>query len=187
MKNILVSVMVLSSFSGLCEICNGWHFRRSGEEWQKVNIPHDDAIRHDFNLKKYDSGCGALPYYGEAEYEKTIKVTPGEWKKLSSGDEVWRIHFDGVMAGASVEVNGEKVSDRPYGYSPFTVLLDGKLVEGENKIRVTINAQKNSSPTMSSSAAAQRRMSSRRRPSQAFSIRRSRRTAWIYLSRPLNG
>ena len=145
MKNIIVSVMVLSSFSGLCEICNGWRFRRSGEEWQTVNIPHDDAIRHDFNLKKYDSGCGALPYYGEAEYEKTINVTPGEWKKLSSGDEVWRIHFDGVMAGASVEVNGEKVSDRPYGYSPFTVLLNGKLVEGENKIRVTINAQKNSS------------------------------------------
>ena len=52
MKNIIVSVIVLSSFSGLCEICNGWHFRRSGEEWQKVNIPHDDAIRHDFNLKK---------------------------------------------------------------------------------------------------------------------------------------
>ena len=30
----------------------GWRFRREGGEWQTVSIPHDDAIRHDFNPKK---------------------------------------------------------------------------------------------------------------------------------------
>lgn len=119
----------------------GWRFRRAGGEWQTVSIPHDDAIRHDFDLKKFNTEIGALPYWGKAEYEKTIAVLPEEWRALESGQASWRLEFDGVMSGATVEVNGKMVCSRPWGYASFVVPLDGLLAEGENKIRVLLDVK----------------------------------------------
>ena len=124
---------------------DGWRFRREGGEWQTVTIPHDDAIRHNFDPNKYDTGCGALPCFGKAEYEKTFTISPDEWRHLSAGAESWRLEFDGVMAGATVEVNGKAACSRPWGYASFAVPLDGFAKEGENVIRVHINAKERSS------------------------------------------
>ena len=122
-----------------------WRFRREGREWQTVTIPHDDAIRHDFDPAKYDTGCGALPCFGRAEYEKTFSVSPDEWRRLADGAESWRLEFDGVMAGATVEVNGQAACSRPWGYASFVVPLDGFVREGANIVRVHIDAKERSS------------------------------------------
>ena len=122
-----------------------WRFRREGGEWQTVSIPHDDAIRHDFDPSRYDTGCGALPCFGRAEYEKTFMVTPEEWRGLQAGRESWRLEFDGVMAGATVEVNGQAACSRPWGYASFVVPLDGFVREGANIVRVHIDAKERSS------------------------------------------
>jgi alpha-L-rhamnosidase len=127
------------------DFCRNWKFRREGGEWQTVEIPHDDAIRHDFDPVRYDSGCGALPYHGRAVYERVLDVAEDEARRLASGDESWRLEFDGVMSGARVEVNGKELCHRPFGYASFTVPLDGAIESGENVIRVRIESQKNSS------------------------------------------
>lgn len=147
MNGNFVAAVLFSAACVLSSTVKGddWRFRREGGEWQTVDIPHDDAVRYDFDPGKYDTGCGALPYYGRAEYEKTIFVSPEEWKRLSAGIEVWRMEFDGVMSGASVEVNGKEAASRPWGYSPFIVPLEGFLGEGENIVRVKIDAKKDSS------------------------------------------
>ena len=46
------------------ELRDGWRFRREGGEWKCVEVPHDDAIEHDFDPSKYDTGMGALPCFG---------------------------------------------------------------------------------------------------------------------------
>ena len=123
----------------------GWRFKREGGEWQTVSIPHDDAIRHNFDLRRYGSSCGALPFFGKAEYEKTFSVSTDEWKRLESGNDSWRLEFDGIMSGSSVAVNGKTVCSRPCGYASFVVPLDGLLKEGDNVIGVSIDAKSQSS------------------------------------------
>ena len=125
--------------------CDGWKFRRAGGEWQSVSIPHDDAVCHDFDPLKYDTGCGALPYCGKGEYEKRFVVGPDEWRHLENGEESWRLEFDGVMSGATVQLNGKSVCSRPWGYASFTVPLDGFLLAGTNVVRVLIDSPANSS------------------------------------------
>ena len=125
--------------------CDGWKFRRAGGEWQSVSIPHDDAVCHDFDPLKYDTGCGALPYCGKGEYEKRFVVGPDEWRHLENGEESWRLEFDGVMSGATVRLNGKCVCSHPWGYASFVVPLDGSLVAGTNVVRVLIDSPANSS------------------------------------------
>ena len=153
MKNVLTfaATLALALSGGLAfgletaDFREGWRFRREGGEWQTVSIPHDDAIRHDFNPKRYGTSCGALPYFGKAEYEKALVVSSDEWRRLEAGLDSWRIEFDGVMSGAAVAVNGKTVCSRPWGYASFVVYLDGQLKEGRNAVCVTIDAKHHSS------------------------------------------
>ena len=138
-------VTACNAFATGANFHDGWRFRREGGEWQDVSIPHDDAIRHDFDPAKYDTRCGALPCFGKAEYEKAFSVSPDEWRHLASGQESWRLEFDGVMSGTIVEVNGQTVSSRPWGYASFIVPLDGTLRSGKNLVRVLIDAKEKSS------------------------------------------
>ena len=147
MRKLLLSAcaVALCAFTFAADFRDGWRFRREGGEWQTVSIPHDDAIRHDFDPKKYDTGCGALPCIGKAEYEKAFSVSPDEWRRVESGEKIWRLEFDGVMAGAVVEVNGKVAVSRPWGYASFIVPLDGLLKPGENIVRVRLDAKERSS------------------------------------------
>ena len=147
MRTLLLSAcaVALCAFTFAADFRDGWRFRRECGEWQTVSIPHDDAIRHDFDPKKYDTGCGALPCIGKAEYEKAFSVSPDEWRRVESGEKIWRLEFDGVMAGAVVEVNGKVAVSRPWGYASFIVPLDGLLKPGENIVRVRLDAKERSS------------------------------------------
>lgn len=115
----------------------GWSFSRDGAAGTKVDIPHDGAIGYDFDVKRWNAGCGALPYSGHGEYVKRLKVFPAG---LS-----WRLEIDGAMSHAKVFVNGRKAAERPFGYSSFVVSLDGFLIDGENEFRITVDPPEDSS------------------------------------------
>ena len=121
------------------DFMTGWTFVRDGGLPETVDLPHDGAIAHDFDLKKWDSGCGGLPYFGHGEYRKSFVVTAED---LAGS---LRLEFDGVMSHAAVFVNGEKAAERANGYASFVVPLDGRVREGANEVRVTVDPPKDSS------------------------------------------
>ena len=90
----------------------GWQFTHNGTT-QTVNLPHDWDIFEGPNSGKGATGTGGGWFEaGKGEYRKTFK-TPG--------DEVVKLHFEGVYQKADVYVNGQKAGQHHYGYTPFTV------------------------------------------------------------------
>ncbi|MBQ6174456.1 MAG: DUF4982 domain-containing protein [Clostridia bacterium] len=101
---------------------------------RKVNLPHDYMIESDVYA---DAPSGAASGYynaGVAHYAKEIDI-PADWEK----DRVF-LRVDGVMMNATVEVNGDKVAMRHYGYAPFEADLTRFIYPGQkNRIVVTVN------------------------------------------------
>ena len=90
----------------------GWQFTHNGTT-QTVNLPHDWDIFEGPNSGKGATGTGGGWFEaGKGEYRKTFK---------SSGDEVVKLHFEGVYQKADVYVNGQKAGQHHYGYTLFTV------------------------------------------------------------------
>ena len=91
---------------------DGWQFTRNGKT-VNVDLPHDWDIFEGPNSGKGATGTGGGWFEaGKGEYRKTFK-TPG--------DEVVKLHFEGVYQKAEVYVNGQKAGQHHYGYTPFTV------------------------------------------------------------------
>ena len=90
----------------------GWQFTHNGTT-QNVDLPHDWDIFEGPHSGKGATGTGGGWFEaGKGEYRKTFK-TPG--------DEVVKLHFEGVYQKAEVYVNGQKAGQHHYGYTPFTV------------------------------------------------------------------
>ena len=115
---------------------HGWQFVRDGGSAEIVDIPHDGAIGSDFDLARYASSCGALPYWGHGEYMKVLEVGRDE---IAAGTDGWRLEFDGAMAYPKVFVNGVKAYEGKNGYASFVVPLKGLLKKGANEVRVTVD------------------------------------------------
>lgn len=120
-----------------------WVFRRAfvdslgmieSDPGEVVNLPHDGMIVTQVKpdaAAKYDSG-----YFegGLSCYTKNILI-PEEWKNECIG-----LKFDGVMMHSTIEVNGSKVSEHHYGYSPFYVDITDYVSYGvENRITINVN------------------------------------------------
>jgi len=118
--------------------------------WESVKVPHDWAIYGPFD-KKIDKQVvkieqnneksatektgrtGALPFIGVGWYR--TKVTLPEF----TADKQVILSFDGAMSNAQVFVNGEKIGNRPYGYSYFYFDITSYLNQGaENVIAVRL-------------------------------------------------
>ena len=109
-----------------------WLFGRQGEEKILVQLPHDAMIHE--NRDPASPGGGGHGYFpgGVYVYEKTFHA-PMEWK-----DQTVSLLFEGVYKNSTVTVNGTAAGGQPYGYTPFTVCLDGLLhYGGENTVTVT--------------------------------------------------
>ena len=107
----------------------GWQFTHNGTT-QNVDLPHDWDIFEGPHSGKGATGTGGGWFEaGKGEYRKTFK-TPG--------DEVVKLHFEGVYQKAEVYVNGQKAGQHHYGYTPFTVdvtpflKVKGKKVKGSS-------------------------------------------------------
>ena len=123
--------------------------------WRLLDVPHDWAIEGDFYVgNPSGAGGGALPG-GIGWYRKSFTVdglqftddyTVGS-EGLASKSTVNRklstvnyyIEFDGVYMNSTVYVNGEKVGNRPYGYSSFEYDITPYIREGRNVVAVRVD------------------------------------------------
>lgn len=125
--------------------------------WENVEVPHDWAIEGPFD-KQIDAQkvrvtqdmedearlrtgrTGALPHIGIGWYRKTFELPdfkPGKKALLV---------FDGAMSNAEVYINGEKVGNRPYGYSYFYFDISDFVNAGEeNLLAVRLENKESSS------------------------------------------
>ena len=129
---------------------NNWKFTKGNPEnaqstnfddssWEKVNLPHDWAIKGPFNEQENGS-TGKLPWRGEGWYRNTFT--------LSSEDQgkVVYIKFDGVMSSPQIFVNGEPAGKWDYGYSSFYLDISDFVKYGqENGIAVYVDNRKHDS------------------------------------------
>ncbi len=120
-----------------------WQFRRGfidsiggleSEPFTLANLPHDGMISTKVSKDapaKYDSGY----FLGDVcNYTKYVYI-PAEWEGESVG-----IKFDGVMMHSTLEINGSKVGEHHYGYSPFYIDITDYVTYGkENRFTINVN------------------------------------------------
>lgn len=110
---------------------DNWIYGHIGSEiGMRVNLPHD-AMLSEKRTDKSKGGVNTGWYEGyDYWYEKVLTV---------NGDIIDNhviLEFEGVYQNSEVYLNGEKIGNRPYGYSNFYVELTGKLNIGDNLLRV---------------------------------------------------
>lgn len=111
-------------------------------KWEIVQVPHDWAISHPFDKEidkqvvaieqngeteatEHTGRTGSLPYIGTGWYRTSFK---------SSGLGRTILSFDGVMSEPIVYLNGEKVGEWKYGYTPFIIDISNKVKTGGDNI-----------------------------------------------------
>lgn len=105
--------------------------------WEKVNLPHDWAIKGPF-LKGWDAevggGMGRLPSPGVAWYRKKLDIPA-----LDKGKSIF-LDVDGAMSYALVWLNGKLVGGWPYGYASWRVNLTPYVSPGgENQLAIRLD------------------------------------------------
>ena len=109
-----------------------WMFHHDGKnDHVPVTLPHD-AMLHD-GRDAASPGKDAYGYFigGVYVYEKSFHAPADAHEKHME------LAFGGVYRNTTVYVNGKKAGERPYGYVPFNVDLDGLLIpDANNEIRV---------------------------------------------------
>ena len=105
-----------------------------------VDLPHDGMISTKVSkdaTAQFDSGY----FEGDTcNYTKNV-IIPMEWK-----DESIKLQFDGAMMHTSVDVNGCKVGEHHYGYSPFVIDITDFVTFGEEN-RITVNLNTGTQPS----------------------------------------
>lgn len=98
-----------------------------------VSLPHDAMQTEQRSADVPEGRHNGFYPGGSYHYEKTLDV-PASWltKHVS-------VHFDGVYRNATISINGKAAGRHAYGYTPFTVSLDGLLHEGRNTLRVDVD------------------------------------------------
>ncbi len=112
-------------------------------EWEKVNLPHDWAIKGPFyegDNPEVGGGMGRLPIQGVAWYRKKLDIP-----KSDAGKSIF-LDIDGAMSYAMVWLNGKLVGGWPYGYSSWRLDLTPYVVcGGENQLAIRLDNPNNSS------------------------------------------
>ena len=102
--------------------------------WRRLNVPHDWAIEGDFHVdNKSGASGGALPG-GVGWYRKHFTLPVDD----NAQDRVF-LEFDGVYMNSVVYVNGQKVGNRPYGYSSFEYDITPYVKHGNNVVAVRVD------------------------------------------------
>ena len=102
---------------------------RAGEA-VPVTLPHD-AMRTERRVPA-SAGEGNIAWFegGDYRYRKVFTL-PEEL-----GGQHLELQFEGVYHGAEITLNGRELPAYPYGYTDFSVSLDGLVKEGENELTV---------------------------------------------------
>ena len=115
----------------------GWLFSKDGES-RVLDLPHDWGVEGAFR-QEYPGETGKLPWWGKAEYRKTLSVSADDLKRRI------RLEIDGAMSDARLLVNGQEAGGWPYGYASWAVELNPWLREGDNDIVVKLDNKEESS------------------------------------------
>ena len=111
-------------------ISEDWFFKRDGEAYSKVDLPHDyqATAKRDANLTNgWDNG-----YYPTARgtYVKHLSL---DTKKHTILD------IDGAYMNTRVILNENTLFNHPYGFTPFLVDLTPYAIDGINKLKIVTN------------------------------------------------
>ena len=112
------------------KLLDNWSFRQNGQS-VPVTIPHDFMLS---TPRTPDS-----PTWADYGYFQPCKGTYIRKIEKSSA-EVQLLRFDGVMGLTEVFVNNDRVCFHPYGYTAFVCDIGKYLHDGENTLRVEVDA-----------------------------------------------
>ncbi len=105
--------------------------------WEKVDLPHDWAIRGPFQQgreSEVDGGMGRLPVNGVAWYRKKLDIAANDAGKS------FFLEIDGAMSYAMVWVNGHLVGGWPYGYASWQLDLTPCVIPGgDNQLAIRLD------------------------------------------------
>jgi len=111
--------------------------------WEKINLPHDWAIKGPFFEGKdaeVGGSMGRLPSHGVAWYRKKIFMPEND-----RGKKIF-LEVDGAMSYAMVWVNGHLAGGWPYGYASWYLDITHYINYGdENIIAIRLDNPPNSS------------------------------------------
>lgn len=110
----------------------GWHFSCPDGRDFDVTLPHDAMLNTPRNTEPGFTWFLLAGWRGnDYTYTKNLHIT----SELINKHLV--LEFEGVYCMTTVTVNDRPAAEKAYGYTPFTVELDGLLREGDNTIEVT--------------------------------------------------
>ena len=112
------------------KLITDWHFKGSGRD-ENVRIPHDFMLG---TARTPDS-----PTWADYGYFQPCRGTYTRKIEKTSASEYF-LKFDGVMGLCEVYINNERVGFHPYGYTAFICDIGRYLREGENDLRVEVDA-----------------------------------------------
>lgn len=114
----------------ITKLLTDWHFSGNGIT-EPVTLPHDFMLG---TARTPDSPTWAdYGYFQPCKGTYTRKIV-----KTASAEHFLR--FDGVMGLCEVYINNEHVKFHPYGYTAFICDIGRYLHDGENDLRVEVNA-----------------------------------------------
>ena len=102
--------------------------------WRRLDVPHDWAIEGDFYVGNPSGASGGALPGGIGWYRKHFTIN-----RESTANNRYFIEFDGVYMNSTVYVNGQKVGNRPSGYSSFEYDITPYVKEGENVVAVRVD------------------------------------------------
>lgn len=107
-----------------------WILKKQDGTKRRIMLPHDAMIEEERDAgAPGGSACAFFPG-GFYTYEKCFLAKPGEHLEF---------YFEGVYRNAKVWINGKEAGGAAYGYIPFAVCADEFLIEGENRMTVTVD------------------------------------------------
>lgn len=115
----------------IVKLNRGWEFCKEGKVFSPVSLPHDAMLVERRSPTALSGEAGAFFPGGKYRYQRKLTFSSEELKKDIS------LLFEGVYRNAEVFLNGRKVGAHKYGYSEFTVSLNGVVRAGENLLEVT--------------------------------------------------
>lgn len=113
------------------KLLTDWHFMGNGKN-EPVTVPHDFMLA---TPRTPDSPTWAdYGYFQPCKGMYTRKI-----EKTAAAEHF--LKFDGVMGLCEVYINHERVKFHPYGYTAFICDIGKHLHDGENLLRVEVNAK----------------------------------------------
>ncbi|KAF2867457.1 glycoside hydrolase superfamily [Massariosphaeria phaeospora] len=104
-------------------------------KWEKLDLPHDWAIKGTFDAPGVGGGLGRLPINGVGWYRRRVSFDTGV---IAAGKSVY-LEMDGAMAYAAVWLNGNLVGGWPFGYNSFRLDLTPFVKAGENQLAIRLD------------------------------------------------